>query len=107
MTWGFLGACIGGVGVSGLLHYATTPGANVGTGFVVGLAIFALATVLAFFCRDRPAQSLRQWLGVWVFAGTRNLRSTFQVRCVLCCCTLAPTATSAAPSRRAGAPSGT
>ena len=85
LTWGFLLACIGGVGMSGVLHYATTPGANVGIGVAVGLVIFTLAATGAFYCRNNLQQSLREWLDVWVFAGTRNLRNTFQVRCVLCC----------------------
>lgn len=72
------------VGVSGCLHYATSPGVNVGIGFAIGVGSFAIATVLAFVCRRSIDQTLKQWLDVWVFAGTRNLRSTFQVRSVLC-----------------------
>lgn len=71
--------------MSGCLHYATAPGVNVGIGVAIGIAMFAAAATLGFVCRDKADQTLKEWLGVWVFAGTRNLRNTFQVRRAACC----------------------
>eukprot|EP00892_Ulva_mutabilis_P009294 jgi/Ulvmu1/6737/UM030_0072.1 len=80
LTWGFLAASTAGVALSGCLHYATAPGANIGIGAAAGTAICACTTAAAFACRADQQQPLRLWLDAWVFAGTRNLRNTFQSR---------------------------
>jgi hypothetical protein len=80
LTGGYMGATTVGTVLAGGLHHETATGVNISIGFGVGVVIFAAGIVAAFFVRYNPDQTLTEWLDVWVFAGTRNLRRTFQVR---------------------------
>ena len=82
LTYGFVAACALGVCLAGALHYEVGTGVNVGIGLGLGALIFGGAAIAAFFTRSDKDMSFKQWLGVWGFAGTRNLRTTFQVRTV-------------------------
>ena len=87
LTYGFVAACALGVCLAGALHYEVGTGVNVGIGLGLGALIFGSCAIAAFFTRSDKDMSFKQWLGVWGFAGTRNLRNTFQVRAaraVLC-----------------------
>eukprot|EP00892_Ulva_mutabilis_P009295 jgi/Ulvmu1/6738/UM030_0073.1 len=79
LTYGFMAACALGVGIAGALHYEVETGVNIGIGFAIGFAIFASCTAAAFVTRSDSNMTFQEWINVWVFAGTRNLRKTFQI----------------------------
>lgn len=54
-------------------------GINTLFGVVLAIVVFTLGVVLSFVTRSNPYQTLAEWMCVWGFAGTRNLRRTFQV----------------------------
>lgn len=66
-----------GVGFMALDNVAA--GVGVGVGCMAGLVIFLLGALASFLTRLSADQSLVEWFDVWVFAGSRNLRRTFQV----------------------------
>ena len=77
-TGGFSAACAVGCIVAGSLHATSRPGASIAIGIGTMLVIFFVSSVAAFLCRRDKAQTLLQWLGVVICAGTRNLRVTFK-----------------------------
>ena len=82
LTYGFVTASALGVCLAGALHYEVGTGVNVAVGIAFGAVIFGECALAAFLTRSDKNMSFKEWLGVWGFAGTRNLRTTFQVRAV-------------------------
>jgi hypothetical protein len=77
VTAGYTLAMFVGVGLM-WLDFAHS-GLSVAIGAASGGAIFLLGALLSFLTRSKSEQTMAQWFNVWVFAGTRNLRRTFQV----------------------------
>lgn len=77
ITAGYTLGMFVGVGLMALDTLA--PGVSIGIGLGAALIIFLLGAVASFATRSNQQQTMKEWFGVWVFAGTRNLRRTFQV----------------------------
>lgn len=80
VTGGYTVAVVGGVALAVALHTSTASGVNIACGILFGVAIFVAGAVMSFGTHVHVDQTLREWLDVWIFAGTQNLRKTFQVR---------------------------
>lgn len=79
LTGGYTAAVVGGVALAGALHTVTAAGVNIACGIALGAVVFGAAAAASFTTRSDPGMSMKQWFDVWIFAGTRNLRRTFQV----------------------------
>ena len=75
---GFTAACLVGCAIAGGLFGVVATGANLAIGIGLGLIVFGSSVVMGFVARQDLQQTFKEWWGVMVWAGTRNLRNTFK-----------------------------